>query len=110
MPLNLQRNYPIIPHPKSCLLHNSLLTTYLLYNRIMAPTKKTPPAMTKVAIRKLVKDSVKAAIATERAAIATKATTAPKATRAAEVARTAEAARAAEIARTAETTRADEAV
>ena len=53
----------------------------------MAPTKKTPPAMTQAAIRKLVKDSVKAAIATERAAIATKAATASKAARTAEAVR-----------------------
>lgn len=69
MPLNLQRNYSINSHQKSCLFHKSLLTTYLLNNRIMAPKKKTPPAMTQAAIRKLVKDSVNAALTTERAAV-----------------------------------------
>jgi hypothetical protein len=79
MPLNLQRNYSIISHKKSCLFHNSLLTTYLLYNRIMAPTKKTPPAMTQAAIRKLVKDSVNAALTTERATVAAEAAAAAEA-------------------------------
>ena len=37
------------------------------------PKKKTPPPMTQAAIRKLVKDGIDAALATERAAVAAEA-------------------------------------
>ena len=54
----------------------------------MAPTKKkTPPEMTQAAIRKLVKDSVTAALTTERAAVAAEAAAAGEAAAAAEAAR-----------------------
>ena len=48
------------------------------------PKKKTPPAMTPAAIRKLVKDGVDAALATERAAVAAEAAAAAEAATAAE--------------------------
>jgi hypothetical protein len=73
-----------------------------LNNRIMAPKKKTPPTMTQAAIRKLVKDSVNAALVTERAAVAAAAAEADTTAGAAEAAAAADAAAAAEAATAAE--------
>ena len=63
------------------------------------PKKKTPPAMSQAAVRKLVKDGIDAALATERAAVAAEAAAAAEAATAAEAARIAEADRVAEAAR-----------
>jgi hypothetical protein len=74
----------------------------------MAPKKKTPPAMTQAAIRKLVKDSVNAALTTERAAVAAEAAAAAEAATAAEATTAAKAATVADAVAAVEAATADE--